>query len=256
MAELIEIARRHNLVVVEDAAHALPAAYHGQRIGTLGDLTAFSFYAIKNITTGEGGMVTTDNSQYAERIGQRRLHGINRDAWKRYTDQGSWYYEIGYPGFKYNMTDLNASLGLHQLRKCDRFHRARNRYAALYLEGLSPLAELTLPTTKPEVQHAWHLFPIRLNLESLRLNRDGFIERLREEKIGTSVHFIPLHLHPYYRRMFGYHPQDFPHAFSAFERIVSLPIYPGMTEEDVGDVVRAVTKIVKSHTAKGRTVHG
>lgn len=254
MAEILAIARRHNISVVEDAAHALPAAYRGQRVGTLGDLTAFSFYAVKNITTGEGGMVTTDSDEYAERIVQRRLHGISQDAWKRYTDQGSWYYEITYPGFKYNMTDLNASLGLHQIRKCDRFHAVRNRYAALYLERLSPLDEITLPTVRPEVEHAWHLFPIRLNPESLTVGRDGFIELLRQEKIGTSVHFIPLHLHPYYRKVFGYRPQDLPHALSAFERIISLPIYPGMTEEDIQDVVRAVTKIVSAH--RRRTIHG
>ncbi|VUZ84856.1 spore coat protein [Candidatus Methylomirabilis lanthanidiphila] len=256
MAAILEIARRHKLVVVEDAAHALPAAYRGRRIGTLGDLTAFSFYAIKNITTGEGGMVTTDRQDYAERIGQRRLHGINRDAWKRYADQGSWRYEISYPGFKYNMTDLNASLGIHQLRKCDRFHRARNRCAALYLEGLSQLAEITLPTTRPEVEHAWHLFPIRLNLESMTVGRDGFIELLRQEKIGTSVHFIPLHLHPYYRQVFGYQPQDFPHSLAAFEQIISLPIYPDMSEEDMRDVVQAVTKIVKTHAVRRRTGRG
>jgi len=254
MVEILAIARHHNILVIEDAAHALPASYHGQRVGTLGDLAAFSFYAGKNITTGEGGMVTTNNDEYADRIAHRRLHGISRDAWKRYTDQGSWYYEITYPGFKYNMTDLNASLGIHQLRKCDRFHAVRNRYAALYLEGLSSRSELTLPTVKPKVEHAWHLFPIRLNLESLTVGRDSFIELLRQEKIGTSVHFIPLHMHPLYRQLFGYRPQDFPHALSAFERIISLPLYPEMTEEDVGDVVRAVTKIVGAHQRSA--IHG
>lgn len=254
MVEILAIARRHNIPVIEDAAHALPAAYHGQRVGTLGDLAAFSFYAGKNITTGEGGMVTTDNDEYAERIAQRRLHGLDRDAWKRYTDQGSWYYEITYPGFKYNMTDINASLGIHQLRKCDRFHTVRNRYAALYLEGLGPLSEITLPTVQPEIEHAWHLFPIRLNLESLTVGRDDFIELLRQEKIGTSVHFIPLHMHPYYRQMCGYRPQDFSHALSAFERIISLPLYPEMTEEDIRDVIRAVTKAVAAH--RRRIIHG
>lgn len=254
MVEILAIARHHNILVIEDAAHALPASYHGQRVGTLGDLAAFSFYAGKNITTGEGGMVTTNNDEYADRIAHRRLHGISRDAWKRYTDQGSWYYEITYPGFKYNMTDLNASLGIHQLRKCDRFHAVRNRYAALYLEGLSSRSEITLPTVKPKVEHAWHLFPIRLNLESLTVGRDSFIELLRQEKIGTSVHFFPLHMHPLYRQLFGYLPQDFPHALSAFERIISLPLYPEMTEEDVGDVMRAVTKIVGAHQRSA--IHG
>lgn len=254
MVEILAIARRHNIPVIEDAAHALPAAYHGRRVGTLGDLAAFSFYAGKNITTGEGGMVTTDNDEYAERIAQRRLHGLDRDAWKRYTDQGSWYYEITYPGFKYNMTDINASLGIHQLRKCDRFHAVRQRYADLYREGLGPLSEITLPTVRPEVEHAWHLFPIRLNPKSLTTCRDGFLELLRQEKIGASVHFIPLHLHPYYRRVFGYRPHDLPHALSAFERIISLPLYPGMMEEDIEDVVRAVTKIVTAY--RRRIIHG
>ena len=254
MDRIVAIARRHRLKVVEDAAHALPAAHRGQRIGTIGDLTAFSFYAIKNITTGEGGMVTTDNTEYAERVAQRRLHGINRDAWKRYTSQGSWHYDITYPGYKYNTTDINASLGLHQLRKSDRFHQVRSRYAALYREGLGQVAEIILPAERPEAEHAWHLFPIRLNLEALSIDRGRFIELLHEEKIGTSVHFIPLHLHPYYRETFGYRPEDFPQALSAYERIISLPLYPMMTEEDVQDVIRAVTRIVTAH--RRRTIYG
>ncbi|MBI4490542.1 MAG: DegT/DnrJ/EryC1/StrS family aminotransferase [Deltaproteobacteria bacterium] len=254
MTEILAIARRHRLKVVEDAAHALPAGYRGQRIGAIGDLTAFSFYAIKNITTGEGGMVATNNTEYAECIAQRRLHGINRDAWKRYTSQGSWAYEITYPGYKYNTTDINASLGLHQLRKSDRFHQVRRLYAALYQEGLGGVAEIILPAERSEAEHAWHLFPIRLNLAALTIDRGRFIELLHEENIGTSVHFIPLHLHPYYRETFGYRPEDFPNALSAYERIISIPLYPRMTEEDVQDVIRAVTKIVAAH--RRRTIHG
>jgi len=245
MTPILEIAKTHKLYVVEDAAHALPASYEGKKIGTIGDITCFSFYATKTITTGEGGMATTENSEWAERMRMMSLHGISHDAWKRYTKEGSWYYEVLCPGFKYNLTDIAAALGIEQLRKCDGFWQARKGIAAIYDKAFGDLEEIQTPVRQPDIEHAWHLYVIQLNLERLKVTRSQFIEALREEGIGTSVHFIPLHRHPYYRDKFGYKPEDFPNASSAFERIVSLPIYPKMTEADVESVIGAVRKVVK-----------
>lgn len=247
---LLELATRHNLRIVEDAAHTLPAQYKGRAIGSIGDMTAFSFYATKNITTGEGGMITTESDEYADRLRVRRLHGISRDAWKRYTSEGSWYYEVEYPGYKYNPTDLNAALGLQQLRRADRFHAIRSYYAGLYQHGLSDIPELTLPQPPPWGSHSWHLYVIQLNLDQLTIDRTEFTRLLREENIGVSVHFIPIHLHPYYRERFGYRPTDFPNALQAYERAISLPLYPRMSEADVWDVIRAVRAIVDRHRAR------
>jgi perosamine synthetase len=248
MDRILEIARQYNLQVIEDAAHALPARYHGRMVGTIGDITCFSFYATKTITTGEGGMATTDNPEWAERMRIMSLHGISKDAWKRYTAEGSWYYEVCFPGYKYNLTDLAAAIGIHQLKRCDRFWEVRQRYAALYHDGLKDVAELTLPPFAAEgQQHAWHLYVLRLNPERLRITRNQLIELLKQRQVGTSVHFIPLHLHPYYRDTFGYRAADFPQASAAFERIVSLPIYPQMTEADVGYVIETVRALVRQH---------
>ncbi|MEX0803088.1 MAG: DegT/DnrJ/EryC1/StrS family aminotransferase, partial [Candidatus Binatia bacterium] len=216
MNEIMELARRHNLKVVEDAAHALPAQYRGEWIGTLGDATCFSFYATKTITTGEGGMVTTANDEVAERMRMMSLHGISHDAWKRYTKEGSWYYEILSPGFKYNLTDIAAAIGLEQLKKCDELWEARQRIAMIYRNAFAKLEEIRLPAYRNDVQHAWHLFVIQLNLERLKIDRNQFIEAMREKEIGTSVHFIPLHLHPYYRDNFDYSDREFLNANDAF----------------------------------------
>jgi dTDP-4-amino-4,6-dideoxygalactose transaminase len=257
MDRILEIARQYNLKVIEDAAHALPTRYHGRMVGTLGDITCFSFYATKTITTGEGGMATTDNPEWAERMRIMSLHGISKDAWKRYTAEGSWYYEVLFPGYKYNLTDLAAAIGIHQLRKCEQFWQIRQRYAAMYHEGLKDIPELTLPPLAAEgQQHAWHLYVLRLNLEQLRISRNEFIELLKQQQIATSVHFIPLHLHPYYRNTFGYRPADFPQASAVFERIVSLPIYPKMTEADVTYVIDAVRAIVQRYRRQGRHAAG
>jgi dTDP-4-amino-4,6-dideoxygalactose transaminase len=247
MDRILDIAKKHDLRVIEDAAHALPAGDHGRTIGTIGDITCFSFYATKTITTGEGGMATTENSEWAERMRMMSLHGISHDAWKRYTKEGSWYYEILSPGFKYNLTDIAAAIGIEQLKKCHEFWEARQRIAMNYAKGFADLHEIQVPSCRNDVQHAWHLFVIQLNLERLKINRNQFIEALREKEVGTSVHFIPLHLHPYYRDRFGYKPEDFPNASEAFERIVSLPLYPGMTEANVRDVIVAVRKLVQQH---------
>ena len=247
MDRILDIAEKHNLRVIEDAAHALPASHQGRTIGTIGDITCFSFYATKTITTGEGGMATTENSEWTERMRMMSLHGISHDAWKRYTKEGSWYYEILSPGFKYNLTDIAAAIGIEQLKKCNEFWEARQRIAMNYAKAFADLQEIQVPACRNNVQHAWHLFVIQLNMERLRINRNQFIEALREKEIGTSVHFIPLHLHPYYRDRFGYKPEDFPNASAAFERILSLPIYPKMTEGNVRDVIVAVRKIVQEY---------
>ena len=245
MEPIQKIARTRGLTVIEDAAHALPASYQGKKVGTIGDITCFSFYATKTITTGEGGMATTDNLEWADRMRMMSLHGISHDAWKRYTKEGSWYYEVLRPGFKYNLTDIGAAIGIEQLKKCTAFRDSRGRIARVYDEAFADMPEVQTPVSRSNVEHAWHLYVIQLNLERLRITRNEFIEALREEGIGTSVHFIPLHLHPYYRGNFGYEPADFPQASAAFDRIVSLPIYPKMTEIDVENVVKAVKKIVE-----------
>jgi perosamine synthetase len=247
MDPILTIAHAYGLRVIEDAAHALPARYNGKMVGAIGESTCFSFYATKNITTGEGGMLTTDNPEYAARARMMSLHGLSRDAWNRYSTEGSWYYEILSPGFKYNLTDIAAALGLAQLKKCDRFWKIRERYAALYHEGFRDLPEIVCPQASPTVQHAWHLYMIQFELDRLRISRNEFIHRLQQAGIGCSVHFIPLHLHPYYSEAFGYRPIDFPVATRTFQRILSLPLYSKMTETDVARVIEIVRNLVKEH---------
>ena len=244
MNRILEIAKSRNLYVIEDAAHAFPARYHGKAVGTIGDFTCFSFYATKTITTGEGGMVTTDNADWAKRIRAMSLHGLSRDAWNRYTAQGSWYYEILAPGFKYNLTDIAAALGIAQLHKSERFWKVRDRYAALYEEGFRDLPEIICPRAAEHVQHSWHLYVIQLNLDRLCIGRNEFVQLLQREQIGCSVHFIPLHLHPYYRDTWGYRPEDLPIATAVYHRIVSLPLYPKMSEGDVLRVVKIVRELI------------
>lgn len=244
MDEIMAIAKKHNLLVIEDAAHALSATYKGKKIGTIGDVTAFSFYATKIITTAEGGMVTTDDDNLAEKIGLLSLHGMSKDAWKRYSSEGSWYYEVLYPGYKYNMTDIQASMGIQQLKKLDKLQEARKAIARLYTNAFRDMPEITKPYIGEGVEPSWHLYPVLINTDLLKIDRDKFIEALRAENIGTSVHFIPIHLHPYYRDRFGFKRGDFPNAEYVYERIISLPLYPRMTERDAEDVVVAVKRIV------------
>ncbi|MCA1818375.1 MAG: DegT/DnrJ/EryC1/StrS aminotransferase family protein [Acidobacteria bacterium] len=250
MGALVDLAREYHLAVVEDAAHALPASFDGRRVGSFADrygvpvLSCFSFYATKNLTTAEGGMLTGP----AELIDEARvwsLHGMSRDAWNRYGERGSWFYEVVRPGFKYNLTDIQAALGLHQLRKLDAFQSRRREIVRRYSEAFAPLEELTLPAERAGAGHAWHLYVVRLNLERLRLTRDEFIEEMRARRVGTSVHFIPVHTHPYYRERYGFKPEDFPAAMSAFRRIVSLPLNPRMSDADADDVIEAVGDIVE-----------
>jgi perosamine synthetase len=247
MDAILALAREHATPVMEDAAHALPARYRGRRIGTLGDLTVFSFYATKNLTTGEGGMVTTRDEALGDRLRGRRLHGMTRDAWKRYSKEGSWRYDVAYPGFKYNMTDMNAALGLVQLRRLPAMQAERQRIVAQYGAALGDVAAVELPTCKPEVEHAWHLFVIRLRLEQLRIGRDEFIQELTTAGIGTSVHFIPLHEHSYYRDVLGARAEDLPCATAEWQRTISLPLFPGLTPNDVERVADAVRGIACRH---------
>jgi perosamine synthetase len=244
---LLELARRHGLALIDDAAHALPSRYRGRPVGTIADLTAFSFYATKTLTTGEGGMLLTDDERYAERAQVMSLHGISHDAWKRYTAEGSWYYEIVAPGFKYNMTDVAAALGLRQLAKQDRFLAERAAIAARYDRAFRELPELEPPTIPDDVETSWHLYIVRLNLERLDVDRAQFVKALSAENVGSSVHFIPLHCHPWYRQRFGFEPDAFPNAFREYRRAISLPIYPGMSDGDVDDVIAAVAKIARTY---------
>ena len=246
MKVIMDIAEKYHLEVIEDAAHALPAKYDGRLIGTIGDLTAFSFYSTKNITTAEGGMLT-GKSELIEEARLWSLHGMDRDAWKRYSSEGSWYYEVIRPGFKYNMPDVAAAIGIQQLRKLTRFQTRRKEIVSGYNEAFSQLEELQIPCKRADVEHAWHLYVIRLNLERLKINRNQFIEELKARNIGTSVHFIPIHLHPYYRDKYDYKPDDFPIAYREYQCILSLPIYPKMTDQDVQDVIEAVVDVIMAH---------
>jgi len=225
----------------------LPASYKGRPVGSLGDLAAFSFYATKTITTAEGGMLTTDNAAYASRAALMSLHGISNDAWKRYSAEGSWFYEVEAPGYKYNMPDLAAALGLVQLGRCDVLWRRRAEIAAAYDASLADVPEIVTPAVSADVQHAWHLYIIQLELDALDIDRAGFIRDLHALNIGTSVHFIPLHLHPYYRRVSGHPPDAFPVAMRTYPRVVSLPIYPSMSDGDVSVVIEAVRTTVARH---------
>ena len=239
------IARDAGVPVVEDAAHAIPTRYHGRLVGTLSDITCFSFYATKNVTTGEGGMVVTDRDDIMERMRLMHLHGMSKDAWKRYTQNGSWSYEILAPGFKYNLTDIAAAIGIHQLRKCQAFHRRRLTIADQYDAAFADLPGISIPRVEDRESHGWHLYVIQVDPERLTIGRDAFIDQLIARNIGVSVHFIPLHVHPYYRERYALRPQDFPNAWGAYERIVSLPIYAKMSDDDVRHVVDAVRGIAE-----------
>jgi dTDP-4-amino-4,6-dideoxygalactose transaminase len=246
MDELAAIAKKHRLWLFEDAAHATGASYKGTKIGSVGDAAAFSFYVIKNMTTGEGGMVATNNDEIEDKVRLLRLHGMSHDAWKRYDAKGSWYYEVQACGLNYKMTDVQSSLGLHQLQRLDGFIERRAKLVDDYTRRLSHLPELVLPKARPEIDHAWHLFPIWVQPNS-GIGRDAIIDELKERGIGTSVHFIPIHHHPYYRETLGVKPGDFPKTDSLFAGLLSLPLFPKMADEDVVRVSDAVEEIIVSH---------
>lgn len=255
LAAIYKVAGRYDLPVVEDAAHAVGATYRGHKIGSdelvsasVPRVTVFSFYATKNMTTGEGGMITTADDRLAESMRLLSLHGMSRDAWKRYTSSGSWYYEVVAPGYKYNMTDIQAALGIHQLKKLDGFTRVRQRYAGLYDAALASIPEIGIPVShQADRNHVYHLYAIRLDTAKLAIDRSQFMDQLRAENVGTSVHFIPVHLHPFYQENLGYRRGDFPNAEALFDRIVSLPLYPRMTEGDIQYVVDAVRQVIRAN---------
>lgn len=246
-------ATRHELPVIEDAAHTLPAFYRAgasapwRRVGTTADITCFSFYANKCITTGEGGMAVTDRDDIAERMRLMSLHGMSKDAWKRFMGNGAWYYEIVAPGFKYNLTDVAAAIGLCQLEQVEQLWQARCEIARALREQLADVAELQLPVELPNRRHAWHLFAVQLDLSRLCIDRARFIDLLNERGIAASVHWMPLHMQPYYRQTFGYAADSFPVAAAVWPRLVSLPIFPGMTQEETAAVASAVKAIVREH---------
>jgi dTDP-4-amino-4,6-dideoxygalactose transaminase len=250
MNEIQILAQRHHLRVIEDAAHALPSEYRGKRIGQISEFTCFSFYATKTLTTGEGGMVTTENPAAVERIRLMRLHGIERDAWKRYRSEGSWRYEVLEAGFKYNLTDIQSAIGLVQLKKCDAMWQARQTIARRYTEAFSRFDELVHPEIRSDRNTSWHLYILRLRPGRLRVDRDGFIRALSARGVSCSVHFIPLHLQPYYQRAYGYRAGDFPNAEQQYHCCLSLPIFPGMTDQEIEQVIQAVQEI----TTESRSV--
>lgn len=247
---ILKVAAERHLAVIEDAAHSLPAAYKGHSIGSLSAtdsvpvLTCFSFYATKNLTTAEGGMLTGPKGLLDE---ARRwtLHGMSRDAWKRYNANGSWFYDVTCPGFKYNMTDIAAALGLQQLKKLSWSHARRRTIAQAYHSAFGSREELEVPTERDEVQHAWHLYVLRLNLDRTGVTRDQFINEMRDRNIGCSVHFIPVHLLSYYREKYRYQPEDFPIAQREYQRIVSLPLSARMNDQDMEDVIEATISILE-----------
>lgn len=245
MNKILEIAKKYHLFVVNDAAHAVEAEYHGKKIGALGDLSVFSFYATKNLATGEGGMITTNNQKIAEDLPVWRLHGLSRDAWKRYAVKHFTLYEALVPGFKYNLTDIASSIGIHQLRRIEKNSIVRNKIWKMYNEAFKGELFLTLPAPiEKGTRHARHLYAILLNLEKIKVKRNEFVDRLIKENIGSGVHFAPIHTQPYYKKAFGYKEGDFPNAEFVGERILSLPLGANLTDNDVKDVIRAVKKVL------------
>lgn len=242
MDAILDLAQRHEIKVIEDAAHALPAQYHGRMVGTMGDISCFSFYPTKTMTTGEGGMVTTANQEYAERIRILSLHGISKDAWKRYSAEGSWRYDILETGYKYNLTDIQAAIGVAQLKKIDRMRARRAYLAKKYDSALRGFDAFRLPTTPEGLTHAWHLYVIQVQAAALTIGRDQVIEELKRRGIGTSVHFIPLHLHPLYQQL-GYRSGQFPQAEARFEDAISIPLFAAMRDEDCDRVIEGLQDI-------------
>lgn len=249
MPRILDVAEELGIAVLDDAAHSLPTERNGRRIGSFPCTTAFSFYATKTLTTGEGGMLTTHDETVANRARLMSLHGISRDAWKRYTAEGSWYYEVEASGYKYNLTDIASALGRVQLTRVESMRDKRCQIAARYSEAFRALEAVEAPHSSPEVSHSWHLYPLRLHLDKLRIDRARFIEELRRRNVGASVHFIPLHQQPFYREKYGYAAVEFPVAEAEYPRLVSLPIFSAMETREVDAVIEAVRDIVTTHQA-------
>ena len=251
MEAIRSIADAHQLLILEDAAHAIPAAYRGTPVGATSNPVAFSFYATKNLTTGEGGMLTGE-PEFIERVKCISLHGMSREAWGRYEQGGTWRYDISQPGFKYNMTDIQAALGLWQLRKLAAFRRRREQIVASYQAALNSVSCIELPSAHADVDHAWHLFVIRLNLPTLTIDRDEFIRQLHVRGVGTSVHFIPIHHHSFYRHKYGLTASDFPVASDEFERLLSLPLNPAISDAEVEHVIQATRDVAQTYRRQRR----
>jgi len=249
-------ARKHKLWIVEDSAHAFPAGWRRgaeqpwrHRSNGASTVTCYSFYANKTITTGEGGMAVTSNARLAQRIRMMSLHGLSQDAWGRYSANGSWDYKIVAPGYKYNLTDIAAALGIHQLGRAEAMRSERESIARRYVEALAEVEQIELPPNSDGDNrlHSWHLFAIRLKLKRLTINRNEFINELKRAGVGCSVHWRPLHLHPYYQKTMGFRARDFPAATATWKRVISLPIFPGMRSEEIEQVISTVKRICKRH---------
>jgi dTDP-4-amino-4,6-dideoxygalactose transaminase len=244
MDAIMDIARRHDLVVIEDAAHCIEGVHHGKKVGNIGDITCFSFYVTKNLVTGEGGMVTTNHEEWADKIKMYALHGMSKDAWKRYSDEGFKHYEVVFPGFKYNMTDIQAALGIHQLKRIDKYLKKREEIWRRYDQAFADLPVLSPAPPEPDTAHARHLYTLLLDVDKIRKTRDEVQQRLYEMNIGTGIHFRALHLHDYYRRRFGFKKGDFPNAEFISDRTISLPLSAKLNSGDVEDVISAVSYVL------------
>ena len=239
MDEIMDMAIKYKLKVIEDAAHALPSFYKGRKIGLIGDISCFSFYATKTMSTGEGGMAVTNNSEYAKKIRINRLHGISKDAWDRYSDKGNWYYEVVDNGNKYNTTDLNSALGIEQLKKLEDMNKRRDEIASMYNTAFKENKNIITPFVKEDRETSWHLYVIKVN------NRNKTIKKLKDLGVSTSVHFIPVHKHPYYKNTYKYENDDYPVANKVYEESISLPIYPDLSDDEVKYIIEKVVEIAK-----------
>lgn len=247
MDKILKIARKYNLKVIEDAAHAIGTEYRGSKVGTFGDMTCFSFHPIKNMSTGDGGVVTTNNDKYAEMLQVLRLHGMSKDAWKRHSKAGSWKYDIVAAGYKYNMTDIQAALGIHQLKKLDKFIKIREKYAKIYDAAFSKIPELTTPFVMKDIRHARNLYTIMIDTNKLKINRDDLVEELKNANIGVSVYFIPLYKFSFYKNNYKFKDSAFPVAENVYERIISLPLYPKMKISDINYIIKTLASFIDKY---------
>lgn len=251
MDEIMAIARKHDLKVIEDCAHTIEAEYKGKHTGLFGDIGCFSFYVTKNIITGEGGMAITQNEKYADEIKILALHGMSKDAWKRFSDDGYKHYQVVFAGFKYNMMDMQAAMGIHQLPRIHRYHKRRQEVWQFYNEAFRDLPVVLPAPAPPHIKHSYHLYTLLLDTGKLSITRDRFMDEMTRRNIGVGVHYIALHLHPYYREKFGCKADDFPNARWISERTVSLPLSPKLTQQDVADVVAAVRDVILKNRSGG-----
>jgi len=245
MDAIMAIAKKHNLKVIEDCAHAIESEYHGEKTGTFGDVGCFSFYVTKNIITGEGGMAITNNDEYVGKIKTLALHGMSKDAWKRFSDEGYKHYQVVDSGHKYNMMDIQAAMGIHQLGRIDRYWKRREEIWNRYNEAFKDLPVFLPASVEPNTRHAYHLYTLLIDLDRAGITRDQFLDEMTKRNMGVGVHYIALHLHPFYQEKFGYRKGDFPNAEWISDRTVSLPLSPKLTDEDVNDVILATKKILK-----------